>query len=98
PRESENGGQEMGFDPIQYGTATRQQRGVMSFDGEVTVAAVQAAPVFLDRDATIDVLIGHVEEAAAEGAQLVAFPEAIVPGYPVWIWQRSGWSDGDLYD
>jgi nitrilase len=71
---------------------------MMSFDGEVTVAAVQAAPVFLDRDATIEVLLGHIGEAASEGARLVVFPEAIVPAYPAWIWRRPGWSDADLYD
>jgi nitrilase len=81
----------MNFDPAQH-------KRTPTFDGEVTVAAVQAAPVFLDRDATIDVLIGHIKEAAAQGAQLVVFPEAIVPGYPAWIWQQPGWSDASLFD
>ena len=68
------------------------------FDGVVTVAAVQTTPVFLDREATLDVLVGEVERAAAHGAQLVVFPEAIVPGYPDWVWRRPAWSDGDWYD
>jgi len=68
------------------------------FDGVVTVAAVQTTPVFLDREATLDVLVGEVERAAALGAQLVVFPEAIVPGYPDWVWRRPAWSDGDWYD
>src|SRR5215211_3574192 len=42
-------------------------------------AVVQAEPVWLDADATID-------QAAAGGADLVAFPETWVPGYPWWIW------------
>lgn len=48
------------------------------------VAAVQAAPVFLDRDATVDRVEAWTARAAAEGAQLVAFPESFVPGYPLW--------------
>jgi len=36
------------------------------FEGQVTVAAVQGAPVFLDRDATADLLMGHITQAAAQ--------------------------------
>jgi nitrilase len=50
------------------------------------IAAVQAAPVYLDLDATIDKACGLIEEAASNGATLIAFPEAFVPGYPVWVW------------
>ena len=64
---------------------------------EVTVAAVQTAPVFLDRDATVAVLIRSMEDAAAAGAQLVVFPEAIVPGYPDWVWRLPAWSDREWY-
>ena len=57
----------------------------------VKVAAVQAAPVLGDREATIGKVITLAETAAAEGARLVAFPEAFVPGYPDWVWRTRPW-------
>lgn len=49
-------------------------------------AAVQAAPVFLDTDATVDKVCALIEEAASNGAALIAFPEVFVAGYPYWNW------------
>jgi len=69
----------------------------MSARQEVTVAAVQSTPAFLDRDATVDLLITSIKEAAAAGAELVVFPEAIVPGYPDWVWRTPAWSDREWY-
>ena len=46
------------------------------------VAVVQAAPVLFDREATIDKAIRLIGEAAGGGAQLVLFPQAVVPAYP----------------
>jgi nitrilase len=50
------------------------------------VAAVQAAPVFLDKDATVSKACELIDQAAAQGAKLVVFPEAFVSGYPDWVW------------
>jgi len=57
----------------------------------IRVAAVQVAPVLLDRDATIDRVEQWAEQAASEGAGLVAFPEAFIPGYPDWVWRTQPW-------
>jgi nitrilase len=55
-------------------------------DEKFTVAAAQIAPVFLDREATVDKVCETMAEAARNGAKLVVFPEALIPGYPDWIW------------
>jgi len=61
---------------------------------ELRVAAVQAAYVLMDRQATIDRVVELTAEAAAKGAQLVVFPEVFVPGTPIWIDTQPIW-DGD---
>lgn len=50
------------------------------------VAAVQAASVYLDRDATVEKTCRLIDEAASNGAKLVAFPEAFICGYPWWVY------------
>jgi nitrilase len=53
----------------------------------VRVAVVQQPPVLLDRAATLANAIGHLRSAAGDGAGLVVFPEAYLPGYPDWAWR-----------
>jgi len=68
---------------------------VATFD-TVRVAAVQATPVILDADATIDKAVGLIGEAADLGATLVVFPECFVSLYPsgAWAAPAATWSSG----
>jgi aliphatic nitrilase len=50
----------------------------------VRLAAVQAAPVWQDRDATVEKACRLIEEAADHGAKIIGFPEGFVPGFPDW--------------
>ena len=47
-------------------------------------AAVQAAPVFMDKDATIEKACKLISEAGRNGAELIVFPETYIPTYPYW--------------
>ena len=55
--------------------------GIQHEDRRMTqIAIVQTAPVFLDKTETIKKAVAKVEEAAAQGAELVVFSETFIPG------------------
>lgn len=58
--------------------------------GTLVVAAAQIAPVWLDRERTVAKVVRWIGRAADRGAGLVAFGEALVPGYPWWIEHTDG--------
>ncbi len=58
-------------------------------------AGVQMAAVWGDRDATTDKICNLAEEARSQGAELIVFPEVIIPGSPHWIWSSP--EDYDRY-
>lgn len=69
----------------------------MTMTRTVRAAAVQAAPAFLDREATTAQAVALIREAADNGAELVALPETFIPCYPFWIWLLDPMTCGQLY-
>src|SRR5215470_9780453 len=65
----------------------------------VRAAAVQATPVFLHRDQTVDKAVRLIREAADGGAGLIVFPETFIPTYPDWVWRAPAWDgpSAELY-
>lgn len=59
---------------------------MIDYDIQIKAAAVQAEPVWFDADATIGKSIDLMAEAAGNGADVIAFPEIFVPGYPWQLW------------
>lgn len=60
------------------------------------IAIVQTAPVFLDKAETIKLAVEKIEEAVDQGADLVVFTEAFIPGYPAWVWRLRPGGDWNL--
>jgi len=69
------------FIPLTLSTAAQ------TMNSNITkVAAAQATPIFLNRKATLEKACRIIDEAGKNGAKLVVFPEAFIPGYPDWVW------------
>lgn len=60
------------------------------------IAVVQHPPVLANRDATIERAVALASEGVANGARLLVFPEAHVPGYPTYIWRLRPGTDMGL--
>jgi nitrilase len=68
----------------------------------VTVAAIQATPVILDAEASVEKAKGLLREAAERGAGLAVFPECFLSVYPSGAWAAAAatWGPGcdDLWE
>jgi nitrilase len=75
--------------------AKRSGSPASSLQASVKVACVQAEPVILDREATLEKLADFTAEAAGQGAELVVFPETFVSVYPSSTWAKAlaGWGE-----
>lgn len=66
------------------------------------LAVIQRTPAFLDKSKCIESAVEAIHEAAANGAKVVVFTEAFIPGYPSWIWRlrpRGDWAlSEELYN
>ena len=60
----------------------------------VRVAAIQATPVILDADASVDKALSLMGDAAAQGARLAVFPETFIPLYQSNSWAKQASSFG----
>ena len=54
------------------------------------VGLAQIAPIWLDRDRTLEKIGNYTVEAADKSCELVVFGEALTPGYPWWVGQTDG--------
>lgn len=62
------------------------------------VAAVQASPVYLDLEKTVEKACRLIFEAGQQGAKVVGFPESFLPGFPHWIFKLGPMGKGaELY-
>lgn len=51
------------------------------------IAIIQEAPCVLDKINTIKKAVEIINSVSDQGAELIVFPEAFIPGYPAWIWR-----------
>ncbi len=59
----------------------------------VKVSITQKPPVMLNLEASLSLAVETIAEAATQGAKLIVFPEAYLPGYPTWIWRLKPGAD-----
>jgi nitrilase len=56
----------------------------------LTVGMAQIAPVWLNREQTLEKILDYANQAADKSCQLVVFGEGLIPGYPFWLERTHG--------
>ena len=62
----------------------------------IRLAAAQAAPVFLDREGTVEKACQIIQEASENGAHIIGFPEGFIPAHPIWYYHYPATSQTSL--
>jgi len=57
----------------------------MKNENLLKVAMAQIAPVWLNKEQTLQKVVTHIVEAAKNDAELIVFGEGVLPGYPFWL-------------
>ena len=65
---------------------------------KIKVAAAQLAPVFLNKEKTVEKACKAISDAGAKGIDLIVFPEAFISGYPDWVWLVANSKGAELND
>lgn len=61
-----------------------------STDSTLKIAMAQIAPVWLNKEGTIDKIMAMISQAGNESCDLVVFGEGLLPGYPFWLSMTNG--------
>ncbi len=59
-------------------------------ESTLKVALAQIAPIWLNREKTLNKIIEWTNNAAKQKAKLIVFGEALLPGYPFWLDRLNG--------
>ncbi|KAH7083493.1 carbon-nitrogen hydrolase [Paraphoma chrysanthemicola] len=63
----------------------------------IRVAACHASPVFLNAHKTTNKAISLIQQAAAQSAKLIVFPETYISAFPIWSSVRPPTENHDLF-
>lgn len=62
----------------------------VGMDSTLKVGMIQMAPVWLDKQGTLEKMIQYIHQAGEQHCELIAFGEALLPGYPHWLGLTNG--------
>lgn len=62
------------------------------------ISAAQLAPIFLNKEKTVEKVCRTIFEASENGSKLIVFPEAFISGYPDWVWTIPNSKSKELND